>query len=54
MVKKSTPAGNSKDAPSVDILARDNDRNNRAADPLRGPASRNSDQTDRAKPTLRY
>jgi ferric-dicitrate binding protein FerR (iron transport regulator) len=54
MVKKSTPVGNSKDAPAVDVLVRDSDRNNRAADPLRGPASRTSDQTDRAKPTLRY
>ena len=54
MVKKSVPAGNSKDAPSVDVLVRDSDRNNRASDPLRGPASRNSDKTDRAKPTLNY
>jgi len=54
MVKKSAPAGNSKDAPSVDILVHDNDHNNRAADPLHGPASRNSDKTDRAKPTLNY
>jgi len=54
MVKKSAPAANSKDAPSVDVLVRDNDRRNRAADPLSGPASRTSDQTDRAKPTLHY
>jgi len=54
MVKKNAPAGNSKDAPSIDVMARDNDRNNRAADPLRAPASRDSDKTDRAKPTLKY
>ena len=54
IVKKSAPAVNSKDIPSIDVLVRDNDRNNRASDPLRGPASRNSDKTDRAKPTLNY
>jgi len=54
LVKKSVPAGNSKDVPSVDVLVRDSDRNNRASDPLSGPASRNSDKTDRAKPTLNY
>jgi hypothetical protein len=54
MVKKSVPAGNSKDAPSVDVLVRENDRNNRPPDPLSGPASRSSDKTDRAKPTLNY
>src|SRR5262245_29896526 len=54
MVRKSAPVGNSKDAPSVDILVRDSDRNNRAADPLRGPASHSSDKVDRAKPTLNY
>jgi hypothetical protein len=54
IVKKSAPAVNSKDTPSIDVLVRDNDRNNRASDPLRGPASRSSDRTDRAKPTLNY
>jgi hypothetical protein len=54
IVKKSAPAVNSKDIPSIDVLARDNDRNNRVSDPLRGPASRNSNNTDRAKPTLNY
>jgi ferric-dicitrate binding protein FerR (iron transport regulator) len=54
VVKKSVPDGNSNGTPSVDVLVRDNDRNNRAADPLRAPASRSSEKTDRAKPTLNY
>ena len=54
MVKKAAPPANSKSTPSIDVLVRDNDRNNRAVDPLRGPASRTSDKGERAKPTLNY
>jgi hypothetical protein len=54
LVKKSAPSVNAKGAPSIDVLARDNDRNNRAADPLRAPSSRTTDKGERAKPTLNY
>jgi hypothetical protein len=54
VVKKTAPAGTLGNTPSVDILVRDNDRNNRASDPLRAPSSRTTDRTDRAKPTLNY
>ena len=54
MVKKAAPPADSKGMPSIDVLVRDNDRNNRAVDPLRGPASRTSDKGERAKPTLNY
>jgi hypothetical protein len=54
VVKKTAPAGTLGNTPSVDILVRDNDRNNRASDPLRAPSSRTTDKTDRAKPTLNY
>src|SRR5947209_11807024 len=52
LVKKNIPDTNTNGAPSADILAFDNDRRNRAADPLRGPNSRTTNDTDRAKPTL--
>jgi hypothetical protein len=54
LVKKSAPPENAKGTPSVDVLVRDNDRNNRAADPLRAPASRTTEKGERAKPTLNY
>ena len=54
LVKKSAPPTNAKGTPSVDVLVRDNDRNNRAADPLRAPASRTTEKGERAKPTLNY
>lgn len=54
LVKKSAPPANAKGTPSVDVLVRDNDRNNRAADPLRAPASRTTEKGERAKPTLNY
>lgn len=38
----------------VDVLARDNDKRNRAADPLSGPASRTNTDAQRAKPTLKF
>ena len=54
LVKKDAPAANSKNAPSIDVFARDNDRRNRTADPLRGPASSTTDKVERAKPTLNF
>ena len=54
LVKKSTPPATAKGTPSIDVLARDNDRNNRAADPLQAPASRTTEKGERAKPTLNY
>ena len=54
MVKKNAPPAHAKGTPSIDILVRDNDRNNRATDPLRGPASSTTDKGERGKPTLNY
>jgi hypothetical protein len=54
LVKKDVPNSNGKDAPSADVLVRDNDRRNRTSDPLRGPASRTTDNVERAKPTLNF
>src|SRR5216117_1552447 len=54
LVKKQVPDANSNAAPSAEILARDNDRRNRAADPLQGPGSRTSESGERAKPTLSF
>ena len=54
LVKKSVPDTNANAAPAGDILAGDNDRRNRAADPLRGSNSRTTNNTDRAKPTLNF
>jgi hypothetical protein len=53
LVKKSVPDTND-GAPSADILAHDNDRRNRPADPLSGSSSRTTSSTDRAKPSLNY
>ena len=54
LVKKNVQDTNANAAPSADILAGDNDRRNRASDPLRGPNSRTTNDTDRAKPTLNF
>src|SRR2546425_2528802 len=54
LVKKSVPDTNANAAPAADILAGDNDRRNRAADPLRGSNSRTTTNTDRAKSTLNF
>jgi hypothetical protein len=54
LVKKDAPNTDSNGAPSADVLVRDNDRRNRTADPLRGPASRTSDSVERGKPTLNF
>jgi hypothetical protein len=54
LVKKSAPPASGKGTPSIDVLVRDNDRNNRAADPLRAPTSRTTEKGERAKPTLNY
>ena len=54
LVKKQVPDANSNAAPSAEILARDNDRRNRAADPLQGPGSRTSESGERAKPSLSF
>ena len=40
--------------PSLDVLARDNDRRNRPGDPLTPPASRTNSDVQRSKPTLEY
>src|SRR5438552_3511802 len=54
MVKKNVPDTNANGAPSADILAHDNDHRNRPSDPLSGPNSRTTNNTDRAKPTLNF
>src|SRR5438093_2099866 len=54
LVKKTVPDANSNAIPSAEILARDNDRRNRASDPLQGPGPRTSDSAERAKPTLSF
>jgi hypothetical protein len=54
LVKKSVPDANPNAAPSAEIFARDNDRRNRASDPLQSPGSRTSGSAERAKPTLSF
>jgi len=54
LVKRKVPDTNANAAPPAEILAHDNDRRNRAADPLQGPASRTSENAERAKPTLSF
>jgi hypothetical protein len=55
LVKKTAPDTDSKSGvASVDVLARDNDRMNRTADPLAFPASRTNGNVERAKPTLNF
>ena len=51
---KNVPDSNSNDVPSVDALARDNDRRNRTSDPQNGNNSRLNENTQRAKPTLSF
>lgn len=54
VVKKTVPDANPAGAPSIDVLARDNDRRNRPGVPAQGPNSRSNDNTQRAKPTLNF
>jgi hypothetical protein len=54
VVKKNVPDTNPNGAPSIDVLAQDNDRRNRPADPLRGGSSTTNTSTDRGKPTLNF
>lgn len=54
VVKKNVPDVNANSTPSIDVLVRDNDRANRASDPLRGPASRTNGDVQRSKPTLNF
>ena len=54
VVRKSVPDTNTNGAPSIDVLAQDNDRRNRTADPLRGGNSTTTTNTDRGKPTLSF
>src|SRR5438552_13739484 len=54
MVKKNVPDTNANGAPSADLMAHDNDHRNRPSDPLSGPNSRTTNNTDRAKPTLNF
>ncbi len=54
VVKKNVPDTNPNGAPSIDVLAQDNDRRNRPADPLRGGNSSTTTNTDRGKPSLNF
>ena len=54
LVKKNVADATASPAPSAEILARDNDRRNRASDPLQGPGSRTNGNAERAKPTLSF
>jgi ferric-dicitrate binding protein FerR (iron transport regulator) len=54
VVKKNIPDTNANGTPSIDVLAQDNDRRNRPADPLRGGSSTTTNSTDRGKPTLYF
>ena len=55
IVKRNTPPSkNGGSTPSVDVLLQDNDRANRAADPLAAPPSVFNSNGDRGKPTLSY
>jgi len=53
VVKKNVPETIGSTAPSIDVLAQDNDRRNRPADPLKGASSTTSN-TQRGKPTLNF
>jgi hypothetical protein len=53
MKKVSVPEGGINGVPSLDTLANDNDRRNRATDPQFG-SSRTIDNTQRTKPTLTF
>jgi hypothetical protein len=50
----SDPVLTGKDMPNTDRLIRDNDRMNRALDPLQAPRGTTTTEGDRAKPTLRF
>jgi ferric-dicitrate binding protein FerR (iron transport regulator) len=54
LVKKNVPDTNPNGVPSIDVLAQDNDRRNRPADPLRSGSSTTTTNTDRGKPTLNF
>jgi ferric-dicitrate binding protein FerR (iron transport regulator) len=54
LVKKNVPDTNANGTPSIDVLAQDNDRRNRPADPLRAGTSTTTTNTDRGKPTLNF
>ncbi len=54
VVKKNVPETNGTNTPSIDVLAQDNDRRNRTADPLKGPGSTTTTNIGRGKPTLSY
>jgi hypothetical protein len=56
VVRKNAPDGNSTQTgvPSIDVLARDNDRRNRAANRLEIPESREGGELIRTKPALRF
>ena len=54
VVKKNVPDTNTNGAPSIDVLAQDNDRRSRPADPLRAGSSTTTTNTDRGKPTLNF
>jgi hypothetical protein len=54
VVKKNVPETNGGNAPSIDILAQDNDRRNRPTDPLRSSSSSTSTPAERGKPTLSF
>jgi hypothetical protein len=55
VVRKDTPADDPAAAmPSLDVVARDNDRINRPSDPLPSSPSGTKNETQRGKPTLEY
>jgi hypothetical protein len=54
VVKKSVPDKENNGSPSIDVLAQDNDRRNRPADPLSRGSSATTSGTERGKPTLNY
>jgi ferric-dicitrate binding protein FerR (iron transport regulator) len=54
VVKKNVPDTNANGSPSIDVLAQDNDRHNRPADPLRGGSSTTTKSAERGKPTLHF
>ena len=53
MQKKNAPENNGNSLPSIEMLARDNDRGSRTTNP-QGSTSHTNSNTDRAKPTLSF
>ena len=53
MQKKNAPENNGNSIPSIEMLARDNDRGSRTTNP-QGSTSHTNSNTDRAKPTLSF